>query len=218
MRGETPAGTPSCGSIGALMESARPRNPDDWRPPGFGAALLGHLLLDAGTAPVVLLLLWLSTLLRAVPELDLGQLVACVAAATCGASVVEVLVEDRFARARRLSSPGGWDTALAPPLIALVVVVLLGWIITGELAAAFALGAAWTVVEAAETAWLRPWEPGMTQDEFDGKYAELKAMTKETFADHVEEIRRRAGEGSMRKHRDALDRERPEAGGDGDPR
>jgi hypothetical protein len=189
------------------MGSARRRNPEAWHPPGFGAALLGHLLLDAVTAPVLLLILWLSSLLPAVPHLGPGQLVACVTAGTSGASVVEVLVEDRFARARRLSSPGGWDFALVPPLVALAVVVLLGRTITGALAAGLALGVAWAVVEAVEIAWLRPWEPGMTQAEHDAKWVELKEMTRETFAPDIAEIRRRAEERSMRRYRDARARD-----------
>jgi hypothetical protein len=189
------------------MGSARRRNPEAWHPPGCGASLLGHLLLDAVTAPVLLLILWLSSLLPAVPHLNLGQLIACVTAGTSGASVVEVLVEDRFARARRLSSPGGCDFALVPPLVAPAVVVLLGRTITGALAAGLALGVAWAVVEAVEIAWLRPWEPGMTQAEHDAKCAELKEMTRETFAPDIAEIRRRAEERSMRRYRDARARD-----------
>ncbi|CAQ02852.1 hypothetical protein ACR8AL_05555 [Clavibacter sepedonicus] len=58
----------------------------------------------------------------------------------------------------------------------------------------------------------------MTQDEFDRKYVELKNMTRETFAPDVEEIRRRAGERTMQKYRDAIERKRREAERDGDPR
>ncbi len=47
------------------MTSDRPRNPDAWEPPGFGPALLGHLVLGLVKAPVVLVLLWLATLLPA---------------------------------------------------------------------------------------------------------------------------------------------------------
>jgi hypothetical protein len=54
----------------------------------------------------------------------------------------------------------------------------------------------------------------MTQDEFDRKYVELKAMTRATFAPDVEEIRRRAGERSMRRYRDAIERKRREAEGE----
>ncbi|MFT2754038.1 hypothetical protein [Clavibacter sp. Sh2088] len=195
------------------MDDGRPRNPDSWEPPGFGAAFLGHLLLDAVTAPVVLLLLWLSSLLPAVPDLDPGQLVACVAAVTCGATIVEVLVEGRFARARRLSSPGGWDFALVPTLAASAVVVLLGWSVAGALAAGLAVAVAWAIVEAVEIAWLRPWEPGMTQVEHDAKWAEFTGMTRETFAPDVAEIRRRAEERSMRRYRDAIERKRREEEG-----
>jgi hypothetical protein len=191
-----------------------PRNAETWEPPGFGAALSGHLAFGALKAPCVLVSLWLLTLFPFVPDLSFGDLIASVAAATVAAAVVEVLVEERFSRARRLSSPGGWDFAVLPALTALPVVFLLGWLVGGVPAAGVVLGTAWALIEAVEIAWLRPWEPGMTQDEFDGKYVELKRMTRETFAPDVEEIRRRAGERSMQKYRDAIELRRREAEGD----
>ncbi|MBF4622496.1 hypothetical protein [Clavibacter sp. VKM Ac-2542] len=200
------------------MTSDRPRNPDAREPPGFGPALLGHLVLGAVKAPVVLVLLWLATLLPGVPSRGVGDLVALVAVAISVGALIEVLVEDPFARRRKLSSPGGWDFALVPPLVALIAVVALGWLMSGSLVMAAVIGAAWAIIEAVEIAWSRPWEPGMTQDEFDGTYAELKDMTRETFAPDVEEIRRRAGERTMQKYRDAIERKRREAGGDGGPR
>lgn len=54
----------------------------------------------------------------------------------------------------------------------------------------------------------------MTQDEFDAEYAELKDMTRETFAPDVEEIRRRAGERTMRRYRDAIERKRRQEEGE----
>ncbi|OUE25574.1 hypothetical protein [Clavibacter michiganensis] len=198
------------------MTDGRPRNPDSWEPPGLWAPLSGHLVLGLVKAPVVLLLLWLATLLPVVPSRGAGVLVALVAVAVGVGALIEVLVEDPFARRRKLSSPGGWDFALVPPMVALVGVVALGWPMSGSLAVGAAMGAAWAAVEAVEIAWLRPWEPGMTQDEFDGKYAELKEMTRETFAPDVEEIRRRAGERSMQEYRDAIERKRREAGTEGE--
>ncbi|AJW79848.1 membrane protein [Clavibacter michiganensis subsp. insidiosus] len=201
-----------------LMTADRPRNPDTWEPPGFGPALLGHLVLGAVTTPAVLVLLWLATLLPAVPPRGPAELVALVAVSVAVGALIEVLVEDPFARRRKLSSPGGWDFALVPPLVALVAVVAVGRLVSGSFVMAAAVGAAWALVEAVQIAWLRPWEPGMTQDEFDGKYAELKEMTRETFAPDVEEIRRRAGARAMRRYRDAIERKRREADEDGDPR
>ncbi|WP_370532070.1 hypothetical protein [Clavibacter sp. VKM Ac-2872] len=163
----------------------------------------------------MLVLLWLATLLPAVPSRGVGDLVALVAVAISVGALIEVLVEDPFARRRKLSSPGGWDFALVPPLVALVGVVALGWLMSGSFVMGTAVGAAWGLASAVGIAIGRPWEPGMTQDEFDGKYAELKDMTRETFAPDVEEIRRRAGERSMQKYRDAIERKRREAGGDG---
>ncbi|PPF60849.1 hypothetical protein C5C13_02845 [Clavibacter michiganensis] len=200
------------------MTGDRPRNPDSWEPPGLWAPLSGHLVLGLVKAPVVLVLLWLSTLLPAVPSRGAGDLVALVAVAISVGALIEVLVEDPFARRRKLSSPGGWDFALVPPLVALIAVVALGWLMSGSLVMGTAVGAAWGLASAVGIAIGRPWEPGMTQDEFGGKYAELKDMTRETFAPDVEEIRRRAGERTMQKYRDAIERKRREAGGDGDPR
>ncbi|WP_241534894.1 hypothetical protein [Clavibacter michiganensis] len=178
---------------------------------------MGHLVLGMVKAPVVLVLLWLATLLPAVPSRGVDDLVALVAVAVGIGALIEVLVEDPFARRRKLSSPGGWDFALVPPLVALIAVVALGWLMSGSLEMGTAVGAAWGLASAVGIALGRPWEPGMTQEEFDGKYAELKDMTRETFAPDVEEIRRRAGERSMQKHRDAIQRKRREAEGDGDP-
>jgi hypothetical protein len=194
-----------------LMTSDRPRNPDAWEPSGLVPAFLGHLVLGAVKAPVVLVLLWFATLLPVVPSRGAGDLVALVMVAVGVGALIEVLVEEPFARRRKLSSPGGWDFALVPPMVALVGVGALGWLMSGSLVMGAAVGAAWAGVEAAEIAWLRPWEPGMTQDEFDGKYAELKDMTRETFAPDVEEIRRRAAERTMQRYRDAIERKRPEA-------
>lgn len=200
------------------MDDARPRNPDSWDPPGLWAPLSGHLVLGLVTAPVVLVLLWLATLLPAVPSRGAGDLVALVAVAIGIGALIEVLVEDPFARRRKLSSPGGWDFALVPPLVALIAVVALGWLMSGSLEMGTAVGAAWGLASAVGIAIGRPWEPGMTQAEHDAKWVELKEMTKETFAPDVEEIRRRAGERSMQRYRDAIERKRQEAGGDGDPR
>jgi hypothetical protein len=192
------------------MRDERPRNPDAWEPPGLGAALSGHLVLGVVKAPFVFGLLWAATLLPAVPSTGLGHLTALVAVAVGVGALIEVLVEDPFARRRKLSSPGGWDFALVPPSVALLGVVALGWLMSGSLVMGAAVGAAWAVVEIAEIAWSRPWEPGMTQAEFDGKYVELKDMTRATFAPDVEEIRRRAAERSMRRYRDAIERKERE--------
>jgi len=200
------------------MDDRRPCNPDSWVPPGLWAPLSGHLVLGLVKAPVVLVLLWLATLLPAVPSRGAGDLVALVAVAVGIGALIEVLVEDPFARRRKLSSPGGWDFALVPPLVALVGVVAIGWLMSGSFVMGAAVGGAWGLASAVGIAIGRPWEPGMTQDEFDGKYAELKGMTRETFVPDVEEIRRRAGERTMQRYRDAIERKRREAGGDGDPR
>ncbi|KZC95273.1 MULTISPECIES: hypothetical protein [Clavibacter] len=197
------------------MDDARPRNPDSWEPPGLGAALVGHLVLGVVKAPVVLVLLGLATLLPAVPSPGAGGLVALVAVAIGVGALIEVLVEDPFARRRRLSSPGGWDFALVPPLVALVGVVALGWLMSRSLAVGVAVGAAWGLASAVGIAIGRPWEPGMTQDEHDAKWIELKDMTRETFAPDVEEIRRRAGERSMQRYRDAIERKRREQDSEG---
>ncbi|WP_414172023.1 hypothetical protein [Clavibacter tessellarius] len=81
------------------MDDARPRNPDSWEPPGLWAPLSGHLVLGLVKAPVVLVLLWLATLLPAVPSRGAGDLVALVAVAIGIGALIEVLVED--------PSPGG---------------------------------------------------------------------------------------------------------------
>ncbi|MBF4625620.1 hypothetical protein [Clavibacter sp. VKM Ac-2872] len=199
---------------GSQVGNERARNSDTWEPPGFGAALSGHLMFGVLKAPGVLLALWLLTTFCLDARVSFGDMVVGVAAATVAAALVEVLVEDRFSRVRRLSSPGGWDFALVPALAAMPMVVLLGWLLSGALIVGLALAAAWALVEAVEIAWLRPWEPGMTQAEHDAKWVELKKMTKDTFADDVEEIRRRAGERSMQRYREAIERKRREAGSD----
>jgi hypothetical protein len=196
------------------MTDGRPRNPDSWDPPGLWAPLSGHLVLGAVKAPFVLGLLWVATLLPAVPSTDLGDLVALVAVGVGVGALIEVLVEDPFARRRKLSSPGGWDFALVPPLVALLGVVALGWLMNGSLVMGTAVGAAWGLASAVGIAIGRPWEPGMTQDEFDRKYVELKDMTRETFAPDVEEIRRRAGERTMQKYRHAIERKRRQEEGE----
>ncbi|WP_440694988.1 hypothetical protein [Clavibacter nebraskensis] len=192
------------------MDDGRPRNPDSWEPPGFGATYLGHLLLGAVKAPFVLGLLWVATLLPAVPSTGLGDMVALVGVAIGVGALIEVLVEDPFARRRKLSSPGGWDFALVPPLVALLGIVTLGSLMSGSIVMGAAVGAAWGLASAVGIAFGRPWEPGMTQDELDRKYVELKGMTRATFTPDVEEIRRRAGERSMRRYRDAIERKERE--------
>ncbi len=162
----------------------------------------------------MLVLLWLATLLPAVPSRGAGHLVALAAVAVGVGALTEVLVEDPFARRRKLSSPGGWDFALVPPLVALIAVVALGWLMSGSLEMGTAMGTAWGLSSAVGIAIGRPWEPGMTQDEFDAEYAELKDMTRETFAPDVEEIRRRAGERTMRRYRDAIERKRRQEEGE----
>jgi hypothetical protein len=196
------------------MGGGRPRNPDSWEPPGLWAPLSGHLVLGLIKAPVVLVLLWVATFLPIVPDRGAGDLVALVAVAVGVGALIEVLVEDPFARHRKLSSPGGWDFALVPPLVALVGVVALGWLTGGSLVMGAAVGAAWGLASAGGIAIGRPWEPGMTQGEFDGKYAELKDMTRDTFSPDVEEIRRRAGERTMQKYHDAIVRKRREEDGE----
>jgi hypothetical protein len=196
------------------MDDARPRNPDSWEPPGLWAPLSGHLVLGAVKAPFVLGLLCVATLLPAVPSTGLGDLVAFVAVAVGVGALIEVLVEDPFARRRKLSSPGGWDFALVPPLVALLGIVVLAWLMSGSLVMGAAVGAAWGLASAVGIAIGRPWEPGMTQAEFDRKYVELKEMTRETFAPDVEEIRRRAGERTMRRYRYAIARKRRQEEGE----
>jgi hypothetical protein len=114
---------------------------------------------------------------------------------------------------RKLSSPGGWDFALVPPLVALLGIVTLGSLMSGSIVTGAAVGAAWGLASAVGITFGRPWEPGMTQDEFDRKYVELKDMTRATFAPDVEEIRR-AGERSMQKYRDAIERKRRQEEGE----
>jgi hypothetical protein len=142
------------------MDPGRRRNPDSWEPPGFGAAFLGHLLLGTVKAPFVLGLLWVATLLPAVPATGLGGLVALVGVAIGVGALIEVLVEDPFARRRKLSSPGGWDFALVPPLVALLGIVVLGSLMSGSLAMGTAVGAAWGLASAVGIIIGRPWDPG----------------------------------------------------------
>jgi hypothetical protein len=97
-----------------------------------------------------------------------------------------------------------------PPLVALLGIVTLGSLMSGSIVMGAAVGAAWGLASAVGIAFGRPWEPGMTQDELDRKYVELKGMTRATFTPDVEEIRRRAGERSMRRYRDVIERKERE--------
>ena len=152
----------------------------------------GHLMLGALKVPVAVLLLWLATLpgwLRAAP---MGNLIVVAIAAMIIGEVLTTLAERPFVVKRRLSAPGGWDYAFVPVVIHAVVGLGLGALLLGGLRGGIALGAAYAVATAGEAILSKSWLPGDTQAEFDEKWRQTKQMTRETFDEDVEEIRRRA--------------------------
>ncbi|QIS41145.1 hypothetical protein GW571_02785 [Clavibacter capsici] len=176
------------------------RNPPDWTPPGSWAPLSGHLTVALFTAPIVVVV---SQTLMLIPAWGPGSLDRTIGGVTLMAlvsSAVEVVVERPFVVRGRSTSPGGWAFAVLPWLAgsaasAMTVIPWLG-VPTGVVLASVMAG-----VEATFVLWSRAWRPGDTDAEFHEKWVALKAMTKETFAPDVAEIRHRLDERAMDGYR-----------------
>jgi hypothetical protein len=177
------------------------RNPPGWTPPGLWAPLSGHLTIALPLMSVEVLLGWIPAMV--LPSLGPGRLDLVVAGVAVGNlihAVVAVVIERPFVIRGRLMSPGGWGFAVWPLVGAsgAVLAVSVAWLGSGR---GLAVAGAIAVVETALAVYLRPWRPGLTQAEYDEKWAALKEMTKETFAPDVAEIRRRLDERAMDGYR-----------------
>jgi hypothetical protein len=187
--------------VNRIATDAVRRNPAGWTPPGLWAPLSGHLTIALPLMPVEVLLGWIPAMV--LPSLGPGRLDLVVAGVAVGNlihAVVAVVIERPFVIRGRLMSPGGWGFAVWPLVGAsgAVLAVSVAWLGSGR---GLAVAGAIAVVETALAVYLRPWRPGLTQAEYDEKWAALKEMTKETFAPDVAEIRRRLDERAMDGYR-----------------
>lgn len=161
----------------------------------FSAALSGHLFLAVLKAPVAFGLLWLATLLPLVGRQDLATLIIVIIATYAGGEVMSAIFERPFVVNAGLPSPGGWGYALVGWWTTPVVGIIVGWLMVGHsTAAALATFIAVAIPGTVEAILSAPWQPGETRLETHERYEEFKAMTKESFADDADEIKRRARE------------------------
>lgn len=177
----------------------------------FSAALSGHLFLAVLKAPVAFLLLWLSTLVPVVGRHDVVALITAIIAIYVVGEVLSAVFERPFVISAGLPSPGGWGYALVGWWTTPVVGLVLGWLMLGHSAAvAAATFIAVAIPATVEAILSSPWEPGETRQETHERYENFKEMTKETFADDADEIRRRAREQTKEAYYRAHPGERPD--------
>lgn len=177
----------------------------------FSAALSGHLFLAVLKAPIAFVLLWLATLLPAVGRQDVATLITVIIATYVVGELLSAIFERPFVVNTGLPSPGGWSYALIGWWTTPVVGIIVGWLLLGHsAAAALATFTAVAIPGTVEAILSSPWQPGETRQETRERYGEFKEMTKETFADDSDEIKRRAREKTKESYYKTHPDERPE--------
>ncbi|WP_159611854.1 hypothetical protein [Glutamicibacter sp. JC586] len=122
----------------------------------------------------------------------LDQLMLTLLVAFLIAEISAVLVERPIVVRRNRSNPGGWVYATAPLVVVAIISFVVSYLVTQSLSDTILITGVLLVCNVTEMLFLKTWVPGPTPEEEHEKFNEFRAMTKEHFADDVEEIKRRA--------------------------
>lgn len=137
-------------------------------------AILGHLLTDVISAPLLVGILWLTTWLMGI-EIGLSAIFLIAILARMLSSVLVVLAERPAVVAARHAAPGGWGFAIWSLVIPPPVAAGVAWFESPGVILPSAL--AMLVFCVAEVLWLKPWRRSDGRAEVREKWEATKEMT-----------------------------------------
>lgn len=159
--------------------------------PSLGDAIAGRLTTGVVKGAVALLLVWIITLFIDV-DVTFDRIAVSLVLAFVISEVVGAVIERPIVLRERRSNPGGFAYVFLPFTASIVISFVASFALDRSIIASAVVTAAVAMCNLAELLWMKSWIPGPTPEEEQATFDEFKAMTKEHFADDVEEIKRRA--------------------------
>lgn len=151
------------------------------------------------------MLVWLYTLAFK-PDASLGHLTAALFLSYLIAEITSAVVERPIVVRRNRTQPGGLAYVLLPFSASLLITFVATFGITKSTALATLITAIVTVLNAVEIILAKSWIPGPTPKEEQEMFNELKAMSKEHFAEDVERIKNQTRENTRKKYYKKIER------------
>lgn len=166
---------------------------DEIRFPTLGDAIAGRLTTGMVKGAVALLLAWISTLFIDV-AVTFDRIAVALVLAFVLSEIVGAIIERPIVLRERRSNPGGFAYVFLPFTASIAISFVASFALGRSMSAGAVVTAAVAICNLAELLWMKSWIPGPTPEEEQATIDEFTAMTKEHFADDVEEIKRRARE------------------------
>lgn len=161
---------------------AEHRDADDFSPPPFSFALMGHLATGMVKAAVIALLLWGLGPTGWTASVSAGSAITTAVVVMVAIELATTGVERIFVLRRRHPDPGSITmtviVAVLPLPIGLLAGLVLGPAPSSALTTMFVTTAAYGI---ALVTLERPWADGDTQADIRRKHEETRAMTREQF-------------------------------------
>lgn len=167
-------------------------NDSGWQPHPLWAPLSGHLFLVAVKVPIIVFLLWLSTLLSAVESAPFPTLFWTVVIGMVASETSTTLIERVFVLRDQDNKPGGKANATLQWAGAVVIGFLCGWLLLPSPVTILVYTGLLGLVTAVEAGIVKTWEPGDSPEEVEEKWQRTKQLSRDTFRDDWEEIRSQA--------------------------
>lgn len=161
---------------------AEHRDADDFSPPPFSFALMGHLATGMVKAAVIALLLWGLGLTGWTASLSAGSAITTAVVVMVAIELATTGVERIFVLQHRRPDPGSITMTAIVAVLPLPIGLLAGLVLGPAPSSALT-----TMVVTTAVYWIalvtleRPWADGDTQADIRRKHEETRAMTREQF-------------------------------------
>lgn len=161
---------------------AEHRDADDFSPPPFSFALMGHLATGMVKAAVIALLLWGLGLTGWTASLSAGSAITTAVVVMVAIELATTGVERIFVLRHRHPDPGSITMTAIVAVLPLPIGLLAGLVLGPAPSSALT-----TMVVTTAVYWIalvaleRPWADGDTQADIRRKHEETRAMTREQF-------------------------------------
>lgn len=161
--------------------------------PSLGDAIAGRLTTGVVKGAVALLLAWIITLFIDV-DMAFDRMAVALVLAFVLSEIAGAVIERPIVLRDRRPNPGGFAYVFLPFTASIVISFVASYALHRSISASAVVTAAVAICNLAELLWMKSWIPGPTPEEEQATIDEFTAMTKEHFADDVEEIKRGARE------------------------
>ncbi|WP_417364882.1 hypothetical protein [Glutamicibacter arilaitensis] len=173
--------------------------PEQARLPSLASAVTGQLTTGAIKCLIAIVLAWICSWWIAL-DTDFGRITLCLVISYIVSEIVGAIIARPIVLKEGRSNPGGVPFVVLPFTAGLVISFVASYALTGSMHDSLLAVILIAVCNAAEIFWLKPWEKGPTSEEEHATFSEFKAMTKEHFADDVEQIKSRARDKTREKY------------------